>query len=57
MESPVVTMFNIGENRVPCMWMIIIMHRKYVHNHLIDDLCLVVSLRVERSGFCELVVK
>jgi hypothetical protein len=25
-----------------------------VHNHLINDLCLVVGLGVERSGFCEL---
>jgi hypothetical protein len=57
MESPVVIVFNIGENLVPCMWMIRIVHAQYVHNHLIDELCLVVSLGVESSGFCELVVQ
>jgi hypothetical protein len=57
MEIPVVTVLNIGETLVPCTWMLRIIHAQDVHNHLIDDLCLVVSLGVESSGFCELGVQ
>jgi hypothetical protein len=57
MESPVVTVLNIGETLVPCMWMLRVVHVQDVHNHLIDDLCLVVCLGVESSGFCELGVQ
>jgi hypothetical protein len=57
MESPIVTMLNIGETLVPCMWMIRIVHARDVHNHLIDNLCLVVCLGMECSGFCEVGVQ
>jgi hypothetical protein len=54
MENPIVTVLNIGETLVPCTGMLRIVHVKSVHNHPIDDLCLVVCLGVESSGFCEL---
>jgi hypothetical protein len=54
MEIHVVTMLDIGETLIPCTWMLRIVHAKDVHNHLIDDHCLAISLGVERSGFCEL---
>jgi hypothetical protein len=57
MESPVVTVLNIGETLVPCTWMLRVVHAQDVHNHLIDDLCLAVCLGVESSGFCELGVQ
>jgi hypothetical protein len=57
MESPVVTMLDIWETLIPCTWMLRIVHAQDVHNHLIDDLCLAISLGVESSGFCELGVQ
>jgi hypothetical protein len=57
MESPVVTVLNIGETLIPCTWMLRVVHAQDVHNHLIDDLCLVICLGVERSGFSELGVQ
>jgi hypothetical protein len=57
MESPVVTVLNIGETLIPCMWMLRVVHAQDVHNHPIDDLCLVVCLGVESSGFSELGVQ
>jgi hypothetical protein len=57
MESPVVTVLDIWEILVPCEGILRIVHAKDVHNHLIDDLGLAISLGVERSGFCELGVQ
>jgi hypothetical protein len=57
MESPVVNVLDIWETLVPCTWMLIIVHVWDVHNHPIDDLCLAISLGVERSGFYELGVQ
>jgi hypothetical protein len=57
MESPVVTMLNIGETLIPCTWMPRIVHAQDVHNHPIDDLYLSIGLGVESSGFCELGVQ
>jgi hypothetical protein len=57
MESPVVTVLDIWETLIPCTWMLRIVHVQDVHNHLIDDLCLAISLGVESSGFCELGVQ
>jgi hypothetical protein len=34
-----------------------VIHAQDVHNHLIDDLYLAISLRVEGSGFSELGVQ
>jgi hypothetical protein len=57
MESPVVTILNIGETLIPCTWMLRVVHAQDVHNHLIDDLCFVIYLGVESSGFSELGVQ
>jgi hypothetical protein len=57
MESPVVTVLNIGETLIPCMWMLTIVHAQDVHNHLIDNLCFAFFLGVESSGFCDLGVQ
>ena len=57
MESLVVTVLNIGETLIPCTWILRVVHAQDVHNHLIDDLYLVVCLGVERSGFSELPVQ
>jgi hypothetical protein len=57
MESLVVTMLDIWETLVPCMWMLRIVHAHDVHNHPIDDLYLAIGLGVESNGFCELGVQ
>jgi hypothetical protein len=57
MESPVVTVLNIGETLIPCTWMLRVVHAQDVHNHPIDNLCLAICLGVERSGFSELGVQ
>ena len=57
MESPVVTMLNIGENLIPCTQMLRVVHVQDVHHHLIYDLSLVIGLEVESSGFSELGVQ
>jgi hypothetical protein len=57
MENPVVTFFNIWETLTPSMWMLRVLHAQYVHNHLIDNLCLAVGLGLESSGFSELGVQ
>jgi hypothetical protein len=48
---------NIGETLIPFTWFLRVVHAKNVHNHLIDDLCLVVYLGVESSGFSDLGVQ
>jgi hypothetical protein len=57
MESHVVAVLNIGENLIPCTWMLRVIHAQYVHNHPIEGLCLTIGLRVEGSGFIELGVQ
>jgi hypothetical protein len=57
MEIPVVTILNIGETFIPCMWMFRVVHAQDVHNHMIDDLCLAVILGVKSSEFSELGVQ
>jgi hypothetical protein len=57
METPVVTVLNIGETLIPCAWILIFVHAYDVHNHIIDDLYLVIYLGVESSGFSELGVQ
>jgi hypothetical protein len=57
MESPIVTMLNIGETLIPCTWMLRVVHVQDVHNHPIDDLYLSICLGVESSGFSELGVQ
>ena len=57
MESPVVTVLNIGETLIPCMRMLRFVHAQDVHNHIIDNLSLAISLGVERSRFYDLGVQ
>jgi hypothetical protein len=51
MEIHVVTMLEIWNTLITCTWMLRILHVQDVHNHLIDNLCLAISLGVESSGF------
>ena len=57
MERLVVDELNIGKNIIPCMWILRVIYEKDVHNHLIDDLYLVINLRVEASGFSDIIEK
>ena len=57
MENHVVTVLNIGKTLILGTWMLRVVHPQDVHNHLIDDLYLVVGLGVESSGFSELGVQ
>jgi hypothetical protein len=54
MESLFLVVLNIGKTLIPCTWILRVIHAHDVHNHPIDDLCLYIGLRVERSGFSEL---
>jgi hypothetical protein len=53
-RSPIVVVLNIGKTLIPCTHILRVIHVQDVHNHLIDDLCLEIGLRVEGSGFSEL---
>jgi hypothetical protein len=57
MESHVVVGLNIGNTLIPCTNILRVIHVQDVHNHLIDDLCLAIGLRVEGSGFSGLGVE
>jgi hypothetical protein len=47
MERSVVVVLNIGETLIPCAWMLGVVHAQDMNDHLIDDLCLAISLGVE----------
>jgi hypothetical protein len=51
MESHVVVGLSIGNTLIPCTKILRAIHAQDVHNHLIDNLCLAIGLRVEGSGF------
>jgi hypothetical protein len=57
MEIYVVVVLNIGENLIPCAWIIGVVHVQYMHDHPIDDLCLANNLGVEGSRFGDLGVQ
>jgi hypothetical protein len=57
MESPIVVVLNIGKTLIPCTQMLRVIHAQDVHSQPIDNLCLVIGLRVEGSGFSELGVQ
>jgi hypothetical protein len=57
MESHVVVVLNIGKTLIPCIWILRVVHAQDMHNHLIDDLRLAISLGVESNGFIELGVQ
>jgi hypothetical protein len=50
-------MLNMGGTLIPCTQMLRVVHAQDVHNHLIEYLCLVISLGVQSSGFSELGVQ
>jgi len=54
MYGSIVAMFNIWKNITLYVWLLGIVHVKYVHDHLVDNLYLAISLGVEGSGFGEL---
>jgi hypothetical protein len=56
LESPVVTALNIEETLIPFTQILRVVHVEDVHNHLIDDLCLVICLGVESECVEEPVV-
>jgi hypothetical protein len=57
MESHVVVVLNIGKTLIPTTNILRFIQARDVHNHLIDDLCLAIGLRVEGSGFSGLGVQ
>jgi hypothetical protein len=57
MESLVLIVLNIRETLIPYTWMLRVVHAQDVHNHLIEDICLVFFLGVESSVFSELGVQ
>jgi hypothetical protein len=57
MDNLIIVVLNIGKTLIQCTWMLQVIHAKDVHNHLIDNLCLAIGLRVEGSGFSELGVQ
>ena len=57
MEIPIVIVLNIGEALIPSTWMLRVVYARDVHNHLIEYLCLVLSLGVESIGFSDLGVQ
>ena len=57
MESPIIIVLNIGEALIPCTWILRFVHACDVHNHLIEDLYLVISLGLQSIGFSDLGVQ
>ena len=57
MEGFVVAMLNIRKDLIPCVWMLGVVHAHDVHNHLVDNFCLSISLGVEGSGFGKISVQ
>jgi hypothetical protein len=53
-EGSVVVMFNIRKVLIPCEWIFGIVHPQDMENHLVDYLCLSISLWVEGSRFVQL---
>jgi len=44
---------DIGEDFIPCVWMLQVVHVQNVYDHTIDDFCLAISLGMESRGFSE----
>jgi hypothetical protein len=57
MQGSVVAMLDIGKALISCVSVILIIHVKDMHNHLIYDLGLVICLGVEGHGFGEIGVQ
>ena len=54
MESFVIVVLEIGDDFIACAWILQVLHTKNVYDHLVDDLCLAMSLGVERCRLSEL---
>ena len=48
---------DIREALILCVWMLCIVHLQNVYDHPVDDLCLAISLGMERCGLSELGVQ
>ena len=57
MDGSVIAMLYIGEDFIPCVWMLQVLHAQNVYDHPVDDLCLAISLGVESCGLSELGVQ
>ena len=55
MESFVITALHIGKTLILGLWLLRVVHAKYVHYHPINDLCLAINLGMEGSRVRELV--
>jgi len=53
MEILVVAMLNIGEALIPCAWMLWVVHAQNAYDHLVENLYLAISLRMEGCGLSE----
>jgi hypothetical protein len=54
MYGSIVDVLNIGNNPIPCVGILGIVHVQNMHDHPIDDLDLAIRLGVEGSGFGDL---
>jgi hypothetical protein len=57
MYGSVVAVLNIGKALIPCARMLGVVHPHDMYDHPVDDLSLVIFLRVEGNGFGELCVQ
>jgi hypothetical protein len=57
MQGSIVAMLDIGKALIPCERVLLIIHVKDMHNHLIYNLGLAICLGVEGSVFGELGVQ
>jgi len=54
MEIPSVVFLDIGEDFLPCAWMLKAIHVQNVYNHPIVDLCLAIGFGLEIHGLIDL---
>jgi hypothetical protein len=57
MYGSILVVLNIGKTLIPGVGVLVILHVKYLHDHLVDDLSLAIHLGVEGSGLGELGVQ
>jgi len=53
MEIFVVVVLEKGDILIPCLWILVFVHLKYVHDHPINDFCMAISLGVQGSRLGE----
>jgi hypothetical protein len=57
MEIFFVVVLNTGDTLISCGWMFVVVHVKYMHDHLIDNLFQAISFWVESIVFGNLGVE